>query len=528
MNRWNFDHLLSTRIKRRNLVLGAGAMTGLAIVSQFPNRRVVAQPAFSSYPFSLGIASGDPYPTSVVLWTRLAPEPTNGGGMPEVNVPVQWQVATDENMTRVVSKGTVYAIPESAHSVHAIAEGLRPNRWYYYQFKAGSEVSPIGRTKTAPARGQTLDQLKFGLVSCQHFEQGFYTAYQYMAQDDLDLAVFVGDYIYEGGINVNGVRQHNSTEIFTLDAYRNRYGLYKGDPNLQAAHAAYPWIMTTDDHEVENNYANAISEVDTEPDQDPEIFLQRRALAYQAYYEHMPLRPLSIPNGPDIQLYRRLNYGNLAQFHVLDTRQFRTDQPCGDGTRERCAENLDPNATITGIKQEKWLYNGLSRSTSQWNIIAQQVIAAQIDRTAGDGQTFSMDKWDGYVVQRDRFMNFLDTRKPSNPVVLTGDIHSNWAIDLKADFDQPESAIVGTEFVCTSISSGGNGADSSATVEAYLPENPHIKFYNGQRGYVRCTVTPQLWQADYQVISAVTTPDGTMSTRASFVVENGNPGIQSA
>ncbi|QDL07805.1 alkaline phosphatase [Brasilonema octagenarum UFV-E1] len=521
----NFERFLYSRVKRRNLIIGAGALTGLAIASQF-NQRAIAQVPFPSYPFTLGVASGEPYPNSVVLWTRLAPNPLQGGGMPSVNVPIRWEVATDPNMKNIVAKGTEIAIPELAHSVRVVVNKLKPNTWYWYRFTSGTEESPIGRTRTAPQPGSDLSKFAFAFVSCQHYEQGYFTAYKYLAQEDLSLIVHTGDYIYEGGITPDRPRQHNGPEIFTLDDYRNRHALYKTDSNLQATHAAFPWIVTWDDHEVENNYANATSEVDNEPDQDPQVFLQRRAAAYQAYYEHMPLRPFSKPEGPDMQIFRRLSFGNLATFHVLDTRQYRTDQPCGDGTKERCPENFDPNATITGKRQEEWLYKGLDRSTARWNVLAQQVIVAQRDFTPGEGATFSMDKWDGYLASRDRLMSFLEQRKPSNPVVLTGDVHSNWAMDLKADFNKPESATVGSEFVCTSITSGGDGADSSPTVEAYLPDNPHIKFYNGQRGYVRCVITPETWQTDFLVLSNVTTQSGTISKRASFVVENGRPGIQ--
>ncbi|MBW4631670.1 MAG: alkaline phosphatase [Iphinoe sp. HA4291-MV1] len=521
----NFERFLYSRIKRRNLIIGAGVLTGLVLANQ-SHQRAIAQVPFSSYPFTLGVASGDPYPTSVVLWTRLAPNPLQGGGMPSVNVPIRWEVATDPNMNHIVAKGTEIAIPELAHSVRVVVNGLKPNTWYWYRFISGTEESPIGRTRTAPKPGSDVSQFAFAFVSCQHYEQGYYTAYKYLAQEDLSLVVHVGDYIYEGGITPDRPRQHNGPEILTLEDYRNRHALYKTDPNLQATHAAFPWIVTWDDHEVENNYANATSEVDDEPDQDPQVFLQRRAYAYQAYYEHMPLRLFSKPEGPDMQLFRRLSFGNLATFHVLDTRQYRTDQPCGDGTKERCPENFDPNATITGKRQENWLYQGLDRSQARWNILAQQVIVAQIDTKAGEGATFSMDKWDGYLASRDRLLHFLEQRKPSNPVVLTGDVHSNWAMDLKADFNKPESATVGSEFVCTSITSGGDGADSSPTVEAYLPDNPHIKFYNGQRGYVRCVVTPETWQSDFLVVSNVTTQSGTISNRASFVVENGRLGIQ--
>ena len=526
MDHQNFERFVYSRIKRRSLIIGAGALTGLALASQFSHQRAIAQVPFSSYPFTLGVASGEPYPTSIVLWTRLAPDPLNGGGMPQVNVPIRWEVATDPYLKRIVAKGTEIAIPELAHSVRVVVEGLKPDTWYWYRFISGEEASPIGRTRTAPKAGSDVSKFAFAFVSCQHYEQGYYTAYKYLAEDDLDLVVHLGDYIYEGGITSGRVRQHNSPEIVTLEDYRNRHALYKSDLNLQAAHAAFPWIVTWDDHEVENNYANAISEVDNEPDQDPEVFLQRRAAAYQAYYEHMPLRPFSKPEGPDMQLFRRLSFGNLATFHVLDTRQYRTDQPCEDGTKQRCPENFDLNATIIGKRQENWLYRGLDRSQAQWNIVAQQVMVAQRDTTPGEGETFSMDKWDGYLASRDRFMRFLEQRKPSNPVILTGDIHSNWAMDLKADYSNPESSIVGSEFVCTSISSGGDGSDSNPTVTAYLPDNPHIKFYNGQRGYVRCVLSPTNWQTDYLVLSGVTTESGTISNRASFVIENGRLGIQ--
>ncbi|HYX15982.1 MAG TPA: alkaline phosphatase [Nostoc sp.] len=524
----NFEQFLHSRMKRRNLIIGAGALSGLAIANQFSPQRVIATSRFSNYPFTLGVASGEPYPTSVVIWTRLAPEPLNGGGMPPVNVPIRWEVATDPDMRRIVSRGTVLAAPELAHSVRVVVEGLQSNTWYWYRFLVGQDASPIGRTRTAPLENSYLSKFNFGLVSCQNYQQGFYTAYKYLAQEDLDLVVHVGDYIYEGGISNNGPRQHNSEEILTLEDYRNRHALYKTDTNLQAAHAAFPWIVTWDDHEVENNYANNISQVDTEPDQAQAIFLQRRAIAYQVYYEHMPLRPFSRPFGPDMQLFRRLSFGNLATFHVLDTRQYRTDQPCGDGTKERCPESLDPNATITGKVQENWLYDGLNSSQSKWNVLAQQVPIAQRDMTPGVGGTYSMDKWDGYVASRDRLMAFLGQRRPSNPVSLAGDVHSHWAMNLKANFDKPESATVGSEFVCSSISSGGDGADTNPTVEAYLPDNPHIKFFNGQRGYVRCALTPTTWKSNYLVMSNVITPFGTISKRASFVVEDGRPEIQQA
>lgn len=520
----NFEGVLASRVKRRQLLIGTGAITGLALANQLSSK-VIAQPRFSAYPFSLGVASGEPLPNGVVLWTRLAPDPLNGGGMPQQKVPVQWQVSDDENMRRIIRSGTEIATPQLGHSVHVEVEGLRPATWYWYQFRVGNEVSAVGRTRTAPGYGYRTDRLRFAFASCQNWQSGYYTAYKYMAQEDLDLVVHLGDYIYEGSPNPSALRQHDGdSEPVTLEEYRNRHALYKTDPNLQAAHAAFAWITTWDDHEVDNNYADDVA-------QDPEqqsraAFLARRAAAYQAYYEHLPLRRFSLPIGADMQLYRRLTFGNLAEFNVLDTRQYRSDQACGDRTRIGCAETFDPSRTITGLEQEQWLFQGLGKSQARWNILAQQVFMAQRDFEEEAEVRLSMDAWDGYVASRDRLFEFLQQSQTANPVVLTGDVHSNWVADLKANFNNPSSKTVGTEFVGTSISTGGNGSDTNPNTAAILAANPHIKFFNGQRGYVRCEVTPERWQTDYRVVGAVTTVDAPIATRASFVVENGQAGAQ--
>ena len=519
MDGFDFERLLSTRLRRRGLLVGGGALTGLAIATQFSSR-VVALPRFSGYPFTLGVASGDPLPDSVVLWTRLAPDPLNGGGMPAVNVPVQWQIATDENMSKVVLRGTAIATPELGHSIRVVVGGLQPDRWYWYQFKAGSEVSRIGRTRTAPAFGTPINQLNFAFASCQDWQNGYYTAYKHLAEENLNFVVHLGDYIYEYGPLPIGPRQHNSPEIFTLADYRNRHALYKTDPNLQAAHAAFPWIVTWDDHEVENNYADLIPE----DGQSPQAFVNRRANAYKAYYEHMPLRAAALPKGADMRLYRRLTFGDLAEFNVLDTRQYRSDQPCGDGFVPRCSEAFAPNATMTGREQEQWLLQGLSKSQTRWNVIAQQVMMAEYDFVAGTPEIFNLDAWDGYVASRNRILGFIKDRKPNNPVVLTGDIHSSWVHDLKTDFQNPASPTVATEFVGTSITSDFPTA-AIATVRAALPENPHTKFFDGQyRGYVRCNLTRNAWQSDFRIVSTILDPNASISTLASFVVENGRPG----
>ena len=522
MDRFDFSHLLPRQVKRRRFLSGIGVLTGLAIASQWPTR-VVARPRFSGYPFSLGVASGDPLPDGVVLWTRLAPDPLNGGGMPDINVPVRWQIAADESMRQVVKVGTVMATPDLAHSVHVEVHGLKPGRWYWYQFRVGNEVSPIGRTRTAPGLHEHVEELKFAFASCQDWQNGYYPAYRHMALEDIDLVVHLGDYIYEYGPETGGPRQHNSPEIVTLADYRNRYALYKTDPNLQAAHSAFPWIVTWDDHEVDNNYANLIPE----DDQSQEDFSRRRTNAYQAYYEHMPLRRSSLPNGPNLLLYRRFTFGNLAEFNVLDTRQYRTDQPCGDGLKARCTEAFDPGATMTGSEQEEWLLEGLDKSQAQWNVIAQQTIMAEYDFNPSPSvDVFNLDQWDGYVAARDRFLGFLAQRQPANPVVITGDIHSSWVHDLKVDFNDPSSQTVGTEFVGTSITSDFP-AQFIAPVTAALSDNPHTKFFDGAfRGYVRCNLNRDRWQTDFRVVSTILDQDADISTLASFVVEDGQPGAQ--
>lgn len=531
MNRFDFDRLLSKQLRRRGLIIGAGSLTGMllsqsarnAIASQEP-RIIVAQPKLSDYPFKLGVASGDPLPDGVVLWTRLSPEPLKGGGMPIQNVPVQWQIAADERMRQVLKRGTVIATPEFAHSVHVDVRGLQPARWYWYQFKVGNELSPIGRTRTAPALGDRVNQLNFAFASCQDWESGYYTAYRHMAEENLDVVLHLGDYIYEGSPRSDRPRQHANPEPVDLEGYRIRYAQYKTDPDLQAAHAAFPFICTWDDHEVDNDYADEESEEFT----DPAVFLRRRAAAYQAYYEHLPLR--SLPMGPDLRLYRRFTFGDLAEFNVLDTRQYRDDQACGSNNEgggqvvTNCSERLNPTRTLLGNAQEKWLLNGLDCSRGQWNVIAQQYLMAQLEQKPGPDEGYWSDGWDGYSASRRRILEFIQQCRPSNPVVIGGDIHSFWVTDLKPDFRNPTSPVVASEFVGTSISSGGIPYDRVAPL---LPDNPHIKFFDSRlRGYVRCSVDRRHWTTNLRVVDTVKQPGAPVRTLATYVVENGRSGPQ--
>ena len=479
--------------------------------------------SLEDYPFQLGIASGDPAADGFVLWTRLAPKPLEGGGMPPTNVVVRWQVSNDEKMSQVVARGEVIATPELAHSVHVEVEGLQPDRWYFYQFKAGNDVSATGRVRTAPAKDMMTDKFQFAFASCQHYEHGYYTAYEHMVKESLDLVVHLGDYIYEYAGQDGRVRKHLGQEINSVEDYRQRYSQYKMDPALQAIHASCAWLVTWDDHEFDNNYANAISE---ESGISREVFLRRRANAYQAYYEHMPLRRSAIPQGPDMTLYRNVNFGRLIEFDVLDARQYRSDQPCGDKNGPLCEQAFEPKATMLGNRQERWLKKQLRTSNARWNVLAQQVMMAGVDRDPGEKKAFSMDQWPGYDASRRRLMHLLGNEKVSNPVVLTGDIHSNWVNDLKVDYNHPEEKTVATEFVGTSITSGGDGKLRPDGMEGLMHDNPFLKFHSQERGYVKCTVTPAEWRSDYQAVEYVTKPGAPLMTRGSFRVQNGKRGAE--
>jgi alkaline phosphatase D len=505
---------------RRAFLLGGLSLCAMATA---PLRALGVQgrsARFAASPFTLGVASGDPWADGFVLWTRLAPDPLNGGGVPREPVEVIWEIAADDRMSDIVRRGRAAALPEWAHSVHVEAAGLQPDRVYWYRFRAGGHESPIGRSRTLPRASADVARLRVAFASCQQYEMGYFTALRHLAGEDVDLVLHLGDYIYEGASQQNRIRRHHGPEIKTLDDYRTRYAQYRTDPDLQAAHAAHPFVVTWDDHEVDNNYAGELSEA-----QDPILgFLRRRAAAYQAYYEHMPLRRTSLPRGASSRIYRGFAYGTLAAFSVLDTRQYRTNQPCGDGAKPLCPDVFSSDATMLGAEQERWLFARLTRATARWNVLPQQVMVAPVDRGPGAEQRFAMDQWSGYSVPRDRLLKTLAERRTPNPIVLTGDIHTNWVNDLHLNFADPASPVVATEFVGTSITSGGDGSDEPVSLASLQAENPFVKFHNGQRGYVRCEFTPGAMTADYRVVDYVTRPGSPVRTRASFVVENRRPG----
>ena len=529
MTRWQFPYL-DDNTSRRSFLYATGSLAAAALWADRAQGIELTRLKNEKYPFQIGVASGDPTPDGFVIWTRLATDPLNGGGLPNEPVAVQWEVSEDDKFAKVVASGKSSAVPEWGHSVHVEVVGLRSDRWYFYRFRVGLDESPLGRAKTFPTQEATTNNLRFAFASCQHFESGLFTAYDHMLKDDLDLVVHLGDYIYEGAGQDKKVRKHVGGKLNTLADYRNRHAQYKTDPALQAMHAAAPWLVTWDDHEFENNCAGDIPEKRRGFKAAPKKvdFLAMRARAYQAYYEHMPLRRAALPKGPDMQLYRRVSYGRLADFCVLDTRQYRSDQPHGDGRKDQGDEALSPKQTLLGDRQEMWLRQTLQQSAAQWNILAQQVMMARVDRVPGEERGYSMDQWPGYEMNRRRILKFFHDHKINNPVVLTGDIHTNWANDLIADFDNLDSKVVASEFVGTSLASGGDGVEKLKDHDACLSENPFVKFWNAERGYVRCHVTDQQWRSDYQVCPSIMKPGGPVLTRASFVVENGKPGVQRA
>ena len=510
-------------ISRRRLLAYGSKFSAQALLFSFFWDKAFAQadPGKTSL-FKLGVASGEPEADGMVLWTRLAPRPTSRrGGMPNEPVKVFWEIAKDSDMSTIVRRGVATAQPDMGHSVHVEVDGLEADHWYWYRFKVGSEYSPIGRTRTAPVADSAVESVKFAVASCQHWMHGYFTAYRHMVAEDIHFVLFLGDYIYERQKSWSQVRFHGRFVATTLDEYRKRYAQYKSDPDLQACHAAFPWIVTWDDHEVANNYAGSI---DPKGD-DRDAFLKRRAAAYQAYYENMPLRHSAAPKGADMLLYRRLKFGNLLEMNILDTRQYRTAQPCGQKWQE-CDDRADPKATILGGKQERWLYGGLQKSKAKWNVIAQQVTMFQ-RRHHRREREINTDKWDGYIVSRQRLMNFLSNNKTSNPIVLSGDVHSNYVSDLKLNFDDPSSTTVGSEFVATSISAGGNGKNRRKRARKFIAKNPHIKYFDKRRGYLLCEVTQDRWKTDIRQVKFVEEKGAPIKTRASFEVKNGVPGVVS-
>jgi alkaline phosphatase D len=546
---------MSQKVSRRALLQNLGTAS-LALAA---STGILAAPAFlrgrpgdplPSDLFSLGVGSGDPDASSVVLWTRLGPDPLEGGGLPNRALPVRFRVASDPGMGRVVHSGHAVALAETGFAVHVLVTGLRPDTWYWYEFEVQGARSRVGRTRTFPAGNQPTSRMRFAMASCQDYSAGYYAAYRDMLSQDLDFVVHVGDYIYEYGASTTPIiadRNHRGSEIFSVADYRSRYAQYRLDPDLQNLHASVPFLCTWDDHEVDNNYAGLIAEEDA-PYSGAD-FAERRRNGYQVYRESMALRPLNrllLPGG-GLRIYRDVAYGSLANFYLLDTRQYRSDQPAADGFGSTDPDSFlvepvfgeplfdaqgieDPAATLLGSTQEYWLAGRLRQSRAHWNVLAQQIMVMPWNlRATGRKQVelnpalppaqkaailglidqvsniYNVDAWDGYPAARQRFLELIRRSGARNPVVLTGDIHSAWGANLLSDFGNPVNAdLVAAEFVCTSITSTFLSPDPRPTdfiVRASLPDNPHISYFNGLfRGYCLCDVDLNSWQTTYRTV----------------------------
>ncbi len=480
-------------------------------------------------PFTLGVASGDPTATSVIIWTRLAPDPLTGGGMPDSDVDVLWEVSNDDEFSSILVSGITRAEVAYAHSVHvdvSLADrSPDADPWVYFRFSIGEWTSPIGRTRCAPASG-TSETLTLATASCQNWTHGYYNAYADMREQSPDLVVFLGDYIYEGGPGnlANGdIRLHNSDEVTSIVDYRNRYALYRSDPYLSAAHAMCPWVVIWDDHEVDNNYAGLVSQ-DAESPNAPtdEEFTSRRADAYQVWWEHMPVR-MAPPRNADLQIYRQISWGSLVNMAAIDGRQYRDDQACGDAvlqTEPACDDASIESRSMLGTVQEQWLVDTLSSGDAIWNVIANQTVMTDI--RLGEA-VLNFDQWDGYAPSRDRIMSGLSDKGVDNLVVLTGDIHLA-GIGKLTTATEPDT-VRGVEFVTTSISSNGNVPEGSEALFIALPTIVDAEIQH--RGYTLHTVTPQEWTAEYRIVEDNTIENSPVSPWKRFVVRAGSSDVES-
>ncbi len=507
-------------LHRRHLL--AAALAAGSAPAWLPHARAADRPRFE-----LGVASGQPTPQGMVLWTLLT-----GDDLPAL-CDVAWELAEDEAFSRIAARGMETASAADHHSVHAEPAGLLADRWYWYRFQALGQQSAVGRTRTAPAAGTAVARLDFAIASCQRWDTGHYAAWRHAAADKLDLVMFLGDYIYEYPSTQKSLRSISGGPVRTLADYRQRYAQYKSDLALQAAHAACPWLLVWDDHEVENDYAG-LQGNSLQPD-----FAAQRAAAYRAYWEFMPfpkaLRPAEGGDGA-MRIYGHLDWGRLARVHLLDDRQYRDPQACpragrGGSTTVRlrdCPALADPQRSLLGSEQERWLAESWSLDRP-WNLLAQQTLVARFSFEDPQGPSsgrYRSDGWDGYAPARQRLLSTLAQRQVPGVVVLGGDVHANVVADLKANFDDQKSAVVATEFCGTSISSLGS---NQARLDAARAFNPHVHLARSdQRGYMRFRLEPGLLQAELRVLKDGRDPASGITTVARYAVDAKSPGAQPA
>lgn len=476
-------------------------------------------PRLDTSPFTLGVASGDPRTGSVVLWTRLALDPLaeDGlGGMPDEEIDVVFEVATDAELTDVVAGGVGVASPDAAHAVHVVPEGLPAGTDLHYRFRVGDHTSETGRTRTLP--DGSPQAFGIAVVNCQWFELGHYAAYRRLVEEDaaVDLVLHLGDYIYEYPGSAEGERRTLPTkQLETLTDYRLRYASYRMDEHLRAAHARYPFVLTWDDHEVSNNYSGAGLR---EQPGDADALATRQTAAYRAWWEHLPVR-VPAPDGPALDVYQHVDVGDLARIYVLDQRQHADVPPCRDGDPLAedfgdCPERTEGDRAFLGDAQEAWFADAAAESTARWNLIGNPVVLAGVDGgNDADGPGYYLDSWDGYPTARHRFIEQL--AQMDNPVVLTGDYHAGMVLDVHArPFE--DSPLVATELMAPPISSLLFSADVS-------PRTPQLRRQLNGHGYLRVAVTPEQLTAEFRVLADVGDPDSGISTPVTCTIQAGRP-----
>ncbi|CAM5400146.1 Alkaline phosphatase D family protein OS=Streptomyces rochei OX=1928 GN=G3I25_12485 PE=4 SV=1 [Streptomyces rochei] len=530
---------------RRTVVkaAAAGAVLAAPLAAALPAGAAGAAPAFLH-----GVASGDPLPDGVLLWTRVTPVPEavpGSGTGPDTEV--NWVVATDRDFTNVVAKGSVTATAASDHTVKADVRGLAPATDYWFRFSAGPTDSPAARTRTAPAADASVAGLRFGVVSCANWEAGHFSSYRHLAaRGDLDAWLHLGDYIYEYGSGEYGtrdtvVRPHAPAhEILTLADYRVRHGRYKTDPDLQALHATAPVVAIWDDHEIANDTWSGGAENHTEGAEG--AWAARQAAAKQAYFEWMPVRPAIAGT-----TYRRLRFGKLADLSLLDLRTFRSQQvSLGDGKVD------DPERTLTGRAQMDWLKSGLASSDTTWRLVGNSVMIspfaigsipaellkplAELLGLPKEGLALNTDQWDGYTDDRRELLAHLRANGVRNTVFLTGDIHMAWANDVPYNAaTYPLSASAATEFVVTSVTSDNlddivkvsEGTVSAVAAPVIRAANRHVHWVDTDRhGYGVLDVTAERTQMDFYVVSDRTDPGATSKWARSYRTRSGTQRVE--
>lgn len=483
--------------------------------------RLAAGVPLPANPFTLGIASGEPGRDNAILWTRLAPQPDRAdGGMPPVDVAVHWEVARNADMSAVVQRGQSMASPDLAHSVHVELQDLEPNRHYWYRFATATHQSPVGRTKTLPANTDPSSTIRFVTASCQNYTHGHFHAYAHMLAEQPDFVMHLGDYLYDTAFGETFRLHETDAPPRTLQDYRRRHALYKGDPQLQQAHAQLPFFVTIDNHDAVE---------DAEPGN-----ASQRAAAYQAWYEHMPVRGYGGIGANTFELHRKISIGDLLQISLLDARQYRdTKAPCtgpfdadyGFGNyREYCSIERSENRSMLGARQEQWLTEQLRNNRCAWNVIASPGPFLPFTYRHQDKDLHYIGAWDAYPANRRRAAAALRAAQHGHPLVLSGDVHSFWAVDGR-QVERTSDRVPVVELVTSSISANWP-APLAQPVTNNLKTNPQVGFYEpGHRGYLLHTVQADTWTAQARGLDSVTDPESAIRTIAQFSIANGSPGF---